>query len=167
MHAQWTGIRLYRDGLRVYPYGSEKDDWLGLDRHAMRARGYTLNKLQFIGHVDIGRMSNPALIDQTNREGLRETPEQQVLLDVLRFVVQDQLRAEMLRVERLYKSKRDPTAHGEGGGSTSAAARSQRSYCTAHRCGRRLLMKIPSMTCNNSSVNFPTLPLGHTSAFWR
>ena len=114
MHAQWTGIRLYRDGLRVYPYGSEEDDWLGLDRHAMRARGYTLNKLQFIGHVDIGRMSNPELIDQTNREGLRETPEQQVLLDVLRFVVQDQLRAEMLRVERLYKCKRElPTAKDE------------------------------------------------------
>ena len=106
MHTQWTGIRLYRDGLRVYPYGSEEDDWLGLDRHAMRARGYTLNKLQFIGHVDIGRMSNPELIDQTNREGLRVTPEQQVLLDVLRFVVQDQLRAEMIRVERLYKQKR-------------------------------------------------------------
>ena len=82
MHAQWTGIRLYRDGLRVYPYGDEKDDWLGLDRYAMRSRGYSLNKLQFIGHVDIGRMSNPELIDQTNREGLRETPEQQVLLDV-------------------------------------------------------------------------------------
>ena len=106
LHAQWTGIRLYRDGLRVYPYGGEEDDWLGLDRHAMRARGYTLNKLQFIGHVDIGRMSNPELIDQTNREGLRETPEQRVLLDVLRFVVQDQLRAEMLRVERHYKPKR-------------------------------------------------------------
>ena len=106
LHAQWTGIRLYRDGLRVYPYGSEEDDWLGLDRYAMRARGYTLNKLQFIGHVDIGRMSNPELIDQTNREGLRETPEQRVLLDVLRFVVQDQLRAEMLRVERHYKPKR-------------------------------------------------------------
>ena len=115
LHARWTGIRLYRDGLRVYPYGSEEDDWLGLDRYAMRARGYTLNKLQFIGHVEIGRMSNPKLIDQTNREGLRETPEQQVLLDVLRFVVQDQLRAEMLRVERLYKHKRIrlPTARDE------------------------------------------------------
>ena len=106
MHAQWTGIRLYRDGLRVYPYGDEKDDWLGLDRYAMRSRGYSLNKLQFIGHVDIRRMSNPELIDQTNREGLRETPEQQVLLDVLQFVVQDQLRAEMVRVERHYKPKR-------------------------------------------------------------
>ena len=106
LHSQYTGIRLYRDGLRVYPYGSEEDDWLGLDRHAMRARGYTLNKLQFIGHVDIGRIANPELIDQTNREGLRETPEQRILLDVLRFVVQDQLRAEMLRVERHYKPKR-------------------------------------------------------------
>ena len=135
MHAQWTGIRLYRDGLRVYPYGSEEDDWLGLDRHAMRARGYTLNKLQFIGHVDIGRMSNPGLIDQTNREGLRETPEQQVLLDVLRFVVQDQLRAEMIRVERLYKEKRVqlPTAREQvTRASTSGTQRRRYSGQDAH-----------------------------------
>ena len=106
LHNQWTGIRLYRDGLRVFPYGAEQDDWLGLDRRAMRAQGYTLNKAQFIGQVDIGRMSNPELIDQTNREGLRETPEQQILLEVLRYVVQDQLRFEMRHVERQYKPKR-------------------------------------------------------------
>lgn len=106
LHNQWSGIRLYRDGLRVFPYGAEQDDWLGLDRRAMRARGYTLNKAQFIGQVDIGRMSNPELIDQTNREGLRETPEQQILLEVLRFVVQDQLRFEMVHVENQYKPKR-------------------------------------------------------------
>ncbi len=105
LHNQWTGIRLYRDGLRVFPYGAEQDDWLGLDRRAMRARGYTLNKLQFIGQVDIGRMSNPELIDQTNREGLRETPEQRILLEVLSFVVQDQLRFEMLRIESQHKRK--------------------------------------------------------------
>ena len=106
LHNQWTGIRLYRDGLRVFPYGSEQDDWLGLDRRALRARGYTLNKAQFIGQVDIGRMSNPELIDQTNREGLRETPEQQILLEVLRLVVQDQLRFEMHHAEEQYKEKR-------------------------------------------------------------
>ena len=94
------------DGFRVHPYGAEDDDWLSLDRRALMSKGYTLNKAQFIGQVNIGRMTNSKLIDQTNREGLRETPEQRVLLETLRFIVQDQLRATMLRVERPYKKTR-------------------------------------------------------------
>ena len=106
LHAQWTGIRLYRDGFRVYPYGAEEDDWLSLDRRALMSRGYTLNKIQFIGQVNISRMANPELIDQTNREGLRETPEQCVLLEALRLVIQDYLRMAMKRIEDQYKAKR-------------------------------------------------------------
>ena len=106
LHTQWAGIRLYRDGFRVNPYGAEEDDWLRLDRRAFMSKGYTLNKIQFIGQVNINRMANPELIDQTNREGLRETVEQRVLLEVLRFVVQDRLRDEMRRVGSQYKEKR-------------------------------------------------------------
>ena len=106
LHRQWTGIRMYRDGFRVYPYGEERDDWLGLDRLAMMSKGYTLNKIQLVGQVDIGRIENPELIDQTNREGLRETHEQQVLLGLVRFGVQSQLRLAMKRVETKYKEKR-------------------------------------------------------------
>lgn len=106
LHAQWSGIRLYRDGFRVYPYGSEEDDWLNLDRKALMSKGYTLNKIQFVGQVNISRMGNPQLIDQTNREGLRETPEQRVLIETLRYAIQDDLRQAMLRVEKQYKERR-------------------------------------------------------------
>lgn len=106
-HRQWTGIRLYRDGFRVYPYGSEEDDWLGLDRKALMAKGYLLNKIQLIGQVDISRVANPELVDQTNREGLRVTPEHETLLEVIRFSVQDQLRKRMLKVDAQYKAKRE------------------------------------------------------------
>lgn len=106
LQRQWVGIRMYRDGFRVYPYGEERDDWLGLDRIAMMAKGYTLNKMQLVGQVDIGRTQNPELIDQTNREGLRETHEQQVLLGILQFSVQDQLRLAIKRAETKYKEKR-------------------------------------------------------------
>ena len=106
LHRQWAGIRMYRDGFRVYPYGQEKDDWLGLDRHAMMARGYLLNKIQLVGQVEISRSANPGLEDQTNREGLRETHEQQALLKVVQFSIQDQLRAAMKRAETKYKAKR-------------------------------------------------------------
>jgi signal transduction histidine kinase len=96
------GVRLYRDGFRVYPYGTEEDDWLALDRTALGAKGYALNRIQFIGQVNIGRFSNPHLIDQTNREGLRHTPEEAVLKEAIQLAV-DRLRDEMRRVESAYK----------------------------------------------------------------
>lgn len=107
LHRQWTGIRLYRDGFRVYPYGEEDNDWLNLDRKALMAKGYLLNKIQFVGQVNIGRATNPELIDQTNREGLQVTPEHEVLLAVVQFSIQTQLREKMRSVEREYKEQRE------------------------------------------------------------
>src|SRR3546814_524250 len=92
---RWSGILLFRDRYRVYPYGEEEDDWLELDRRALRRSGYTLNKTQFIGRVNISRIENRLLVDQTNREGLRVTPEQHVLLQVIRYSIQDLLGAFM------------------------------------------------------------------------
>jgi signal transduction histidine kinase len=106
LQEKWSGILLFRDRFRVFPYGEDKDDWLGLDRRALRRSGYTLNKTQFIGRVNISRTSNPMLVDQTNREGLRVTPEQYVLLQVIRYAVQDCLGTFMQDVERQYKSQK-------------------------------------------------------------
>ncbi|WP_020158716.1 sensor histidine kinase [Methylobacter marinus] len=103
LQEKWSGILLFRDRFRVFPYGEDEDDWLELDRKALRRSGYTLNKTQFIGRVNISRTRNPMLVDQTNREGLRETSEQYVLLQVLRYAVQDRLGAFMHDVERQYK----------------------------------------------------------------
>lgn len=66
-------IYLYRDGIRVYPYGEPEDDWLGIDIH----RGTTsaaqfLSNDQVVGYVNITQQENPKLKDKTNREGLIE-----------------------------------------------------------------------------------------------
>ena len=106
LQEKWSGILLFRDGFRVFPYGDDEDDWLALDRKALRRSGYTLNKTQFIGRVRISRTANPALADQTNREGLRETPEQQVLLRIMQFVIQDLLFRFMRNVEKQYKDQK-------------------------------------------------------------
>lgn len=103
---RWSGILLYRDGFRVFPYGEDEDDWLALDRKALARTGYTLNKAQFVGKVDISRVENPALLDQTNREGLRETPEQQVFLGIMQYVIQDLLFKSMKNVEKQYKAQK-------------------------------------------------------------
>lgn len=106
LQEQWSGILLFRDRFRVFPYGEEEDDWLQLDRRALRRSGYTLNKTQFIGRVNVTRTGNPDLIDQTNREGLRVTPEQRVLLEVIRYAIQDRLGEFMRAVERQYKGQK-------------------------------------------------------------
>ncbi len=103
LQKQWSGIMLFRDGYRVLPYGEEKDDWLGLDRRAFASPGYKLNKLQFIGRAQISRLANSQLLDQTNREGLKEGPEKYVFVEVLKFVIQNLLRNFMNEVERAQK----------------------------------------------------------------
>lgn len=69
-------VFLYRDGIRVFPYGSVKDDWLQVDtiRGTKRASAMFSND-QVVGYVDISYSGNPNLKDKTNREGLLEVGE--------------------------------------------------------------------------------------------
>jgi hypothetical protein len=66
-------IYLYRDGIRVFPYGDPEDDWLGIDviRGTQKA-GLQLSNDQTIGRIKISGENNPNLKDKTNREGLLE-----------------------------------------------------------------------------------------------
>ena len=66
-------IYLYRDKIRVSPYGDADNDWLETDkkRGTGKAGGYLSND-QVVGFVDITKKGNPMLKDKTNREGLIE-----------------------------------------------------------------------------------------------
>ena len=67
-------IYLYRDGVRVYPYGDPDDDWLNIDVSRGRGRaGHFFSNDQILGWIDITQEGNPHLRDKTNREGLIET----------------------------------------------------------------------------------------------
>ena len=105
---KWSSIMLFRDGFRVFPYGEVEDDWLGLDAVALGRTGYVLNKNQFIGHVRISRAKNPKLVDQTNREGLRETPESQVFEGVLHDAVAERLWSFFKYVDERYRKRVEP-----------------------------------------------------------
>ena len=67
-------IYLYRDDMRVYPYGDPDDDWLNIDvtRGTGRAGDFFSND-QIIGWIEITQKGNRKLRDKTNREGLIET----------------------------------------------------------------------------------------------
>ena len=64
-------IYLYRDGIRVYPYGDEEDDWLRIDQYRGSKRaGDFLSNDQVVGVVEITQTGNVFLKDKTSREGL-------------------------------------------------------------------------------------------------
>jgi signal transduction histidine kinase len=67
-------VYLYRDGVRVYPYGDPDDDWLLIDvrRGTVRASEFLSND-QVVGYVSISQEANPKLRDKTSREGLVDT----------------------------------------------------------------------------------------------
>jgi signal transduction histidine kinase len=75
------GVRIYRDGFRVKPYGDPAgtNDWLRLSMRrsqnpAARSRkSWKLAYHQAVGAVLISQITNPNLKDQTNREGLSES----------------------------------------------------------------------------------------------
>jgi len=64
-------VYLYRDGIRVYPYGEPEDDWLQTDMlRGTSAASEFLSNDQVIGCIDITHAGNPGLKDKTSREGL-------------------------------------------------------------------------------------------------
>lgn len=102
-------IYLYRDDIRVYPYGDPTDDWLGIDiyRGTVRASEFLSND-QVLGFVTITQQHNPLLKDKTSREGLIDVGNAlQDFIAVLRVFLawmrripyQDYLHREELKVE--------------------------------------------------------------------
>jgi signal transduction histidine kinase len=103
---QWGGgLMLYRDGFRVNPYGSSNDDWLLLDPSALASTGYKVNRKQIIGKVEISSSENPVLIDQTNREGLRDCSEKFALVEMLHTLLVTEFRGFLNRVDKAIYEK--------------------------------------------------------------
>ncbi len=64
-------IYLYRDGIRVFPYGDPEDDWLKTDTYrGVISAGQFFSNDQVVGSIEISKAENPELKDKTNREGL-------------------------------------------------------------------------------------------------
>lgn len=79
-----SGISIYRDNVRVLPYGNKNNDWVGLDIRRVNNPTLRLSNNQIVGYVAIGLDENPLLIDQSNREGIIEN---QALKDLREFIL--------------------------------------------------------------------------------
>jgi len=65
-----TGVRVYRDGFRVWPYGEPGNDWLKLDSRRVNNPTKCFSNNQILGIVNVSGDSNPRLVDKTDREGI-------------------------------------------------------------------------------------------------
>lgn len=66
------GVRVYRDGIRVYNYGEQGDDWLGLDLRRVNIPTRRISRNIILGEVHLSLGSSDKLIEKTNREGFVE-----------------------------------------------------------------------------------------------
>lgn len=79
------GIRIYRDGVRVYDYGEKGNDWLELN-----STGDIGNKLRnehVVGYVFLNRKQSKGLIEKTNREGFIENNAYLLLCYALKWAI--------------------------------------------------------------------------------
>jgi len=67
------GIRLYRNGFRVLPYGEKLNDWLGLDDSTARRVILSSHRnINFFGFVEVTDESGITFDETSSREGLLE-----------------------------------------------------------------------------------------------
>lgn len=67
-----TGVRVYRDKIRVFNYGEPNDDWLGLDARRINRPTGKLGTQSVIAQVSLSLESSYLLKEKTNREGFDE-----------------------------------------------------------------------------------------------
>jgi hypothetical protein len=79
----WAGIKLFRDQLKVKPYGDAGNDWIGLDKLRVNDPSVHPGNNQVFGYVKITKTDNPDLVDTVTREGLIQNA---AYLDLLRYL---------------------------------------------------------------------------------
>jgi hypothetical protein len=64
-----TGVRVYRDGVRVFTYGERNDDWLGLNARRINTPAGKLGTGSVVSAIHLDLNESSGLREKTNREG--------------------------------------------------------------------------------------------------
>ena len=109
------GVRVYRDGIRVYNYGETGDDWLGLDLRRVNSPTRRISRNIILGAVHLSLEESTGLVEKTNREGFVENPSYQRLHDVVigaLSILEVERHVDKERIRSLGRGGEDPTVTG-------------------------------------------------------
>ena len=71
----FCGVKIYRDGFRILPFGDSDNDWLELNAKRTGSPEFRIATYNTIGVVYITRDKNSGLQDVLSRENMYETPQ--------------------------------------------------------------------------------------------
>ncbi|MEP7728863.1 ATP-binding protein [Marinomonas primoryensis] len=87
---KYGGFRLYRDGLRVMPYGRVDSDYFSIEeRRSKNAGRYFWSNRNMFGRVAITRQANPNLKDKAGREGIIENRASKYFREIVENILLD------------------------------------------------------------------------------
>lgn len=115
------GICVYRDGVRVLPYGEPENDFLNIEeRRSKKASRYIFSHRNIFGRIDINTEDNPMLEDKSSREGLIENSYYfyfvhtiENLLTVLAVDYLSNVRSDSLGIQQSYVNRNAELAEAE------------------------------------------------------
>lgn len=84
---QYNGVSVFRDGIRVLPYGEPEDDWLEIDHARYMRTSDAFERRNVVGMVEINQATNEKLHDKSNREGFIENEAYHDLRDLMLAVM--------------------------------------------------------------------------------
>jgi signal transduction histidine kinase len=100
------GIRVYRDDVRVYDYGEQANDWLGIDLKRVHRVGGNVSNNIILGSVKLNRAESFGLKEKTNREGFIENESYNIFVDAVDYALSLIVRernVDKARLTTLYK----------------------------------------------------------------
>ena len=81
------GVRVYRDGMRIYDYGEFGNDWLGLDQARINAPTSKIGNRLILASISISRKDSTGLEEKTNREGFIDNEVLENFRDSVIFII--------------------------------------------------------------------------------
>lgn len=81
-----AGVRVYRDGVRVFNYGEPSDDWLGLNAKRINAPTGRLGTKSVVAAVNLKLQNSSRLSEKTNREGFENNDEYEMFYRIVNSV---------------------------------------------------------------------------------
>lgn len=109
------GVRVYRDGIRIYNYGEPGDDWLGLDLRRVNSPTRRISRNIILGAIHLSLESSTGLMEKTNREGFVENDAFLRLHDIVigaLSVLEAERHLDKERIRSLGARRDDPTGVG-------------------------------------------------------